>query len=53
VKRVECASPHAVLIYREHHRKSDIRAGSCNDKDTHALKAFETQVDSGRLMARW
>lgn len=41
------------LTCPKHQWKFDIRTGACTEKGTHPLKSFETQVDGGRLMARW
>jgi len=41
------------LTCPKHQWKFDIRTGDCIEKGKHPLKAFETQVEGGRLMAWW
>lgn len=41
------------LTCPKHEWKFDIRTGECTEKGKHPMKAFETQVQDGRLMAWW
>jgi nitrite reductase/ring-hydroxylating ferredoxin subunit len=41
------------LTCPKHQWKFDIRTGACIEKGKHPLKAFETQVEGGRILARW
>lgn len=50
--------PHLALTGKEltcpkHQWKFDITTGQCIEKGNHPLKAFETQVEEGRLYAWW
>jgi nitrite reductase/ring-hydroxylating ferredoxin subunit len=41
------------LTCPKHQWKFDIRTGACIDKGKHPLKAFETRLEGGRLLAWW
>jgi nitrite reductase/ring-hydroxylating ferredoxin subunit len=41
------------LTCPKHQWKFDIRTGACIEKGKHPLKAFDTRVEDGRLMAWW
>ncbi len=41
------------LTCPKHHWKFDITTGQCIEIGKHPLKAFETRVENGRLLALW
>jgi len=41
------------LTCPKHHWKFDITTGACIEKGKHPLKAFDTQVEGGRILAYW
>ena len=41
------------LTCPKHQWKFDIRTGACIEKGKHPLKAFETRLEGGRLLAWW
>jgi nitrite reductase/ring-hydroxylating ferredoxin subunit len=41
------------LTCPKHKWKFDIRTGTCIEKGQHPMKAFETRIEDGRLMAWW
>ena len=43
----------STLTCPKHHWKFDITTGACIEKGKHPLKAFETQVEDGKLYAWW
>jgi nitrite reductase/ring-hydroxylating ferredoxin subunit len=42
-----------ILTCPKHHWKFDIRTGTCIEKGQHPMKAFETRIDGGHLLAHW
>jgi nitrite reductase/ring-hydroxylating ferredoxin subunit len=41
------------LTCPKHHWKFDITTGACIEKGKHPLKAFDTRVEGGRVLAYW